>query len=150
VCEGRTQREGAQVLRFETCRAHQSEGVHLLKGFIKGHKASSREVHSTSGQRKKQRQSQGLAKRGGRTKAKGAFVLRLAGTSFEELHYKLEDKLGLYQVPCVFTCCSICFEISIYISYLSYWFSPWGFFQGHVDQKHLCTFVMVCLLLSLF
>jgi hypothetical protein len=31
--------------------------------------------------------------------------------------------------------------------YLSYWFSPWGFFQGHVDQKHLCTFVMVFLVL---
>jgi hypothetical protein len=70
-----------------------------------------------------------------------------AGTSFEGLLYKLEKKLGLYQVPCVFTCCSICFEISnIYLSL--YWFSPWGFFQGHVDQKHLCTFVMVCLVLS--
>jgi hypothetical protein len=68
---------------------------------------------------------------------------------FEELHYKLEDKLGLYQVPCVFTCCSICFQVSIYIyNFLSYWFSPWGFFEGHVDQKHLCTFVMVYLVLS--
>jgi hypothetical protein len=43
-----------------------------------------------------------------------------------------------------FLCCSICFEISI-IHLLSYWFSPWGFFQGHVDQKHLCKIVMVCL-----
>jgi hypothetical protein len=145
VCEGCTQREGAQVLRFETCRVHQSEGAHLLKGFIKDHKASSREVHSTSGQRKRQR----LSKVKGAHQGKGRLVLRLAGTSFEELHYKLEDKLGLYQVPCVFTCCSICFEISIYISYLSYWFSPWGFFQGHVDQKHLCTFVMVCLYFQL-
>jgi hypothetical protein len=40
-----------------------------------------------------------------------------------------------------------CFEISnIYLSLLLV--SPMGFFQGHVDQKHLCTFVMVCLLLS--
>jgi hypothetical protein len=45
VCEGCTQREGAQVLRLETRRAHQSVGAHLLKGFIKDHKASSREAH---------------------------------------------------------------------------------------------------------
>ena len=50
---GRTQREGAQVLRFETYRTH------LLGGLIKGHKASSREVHSTSGQRKSQGLKQG-------------------------------------------------------------------------------------------
>jgi hypothetical protein len=72
---------------------------------------------------------------------KGHILQGLAGTSFEELHYKLEDKLGLYQVPCVFTCCSICFQISNIYIYLSHWFSPWGFFQGHVDQKLL---VYIC------
>jgi hypothetical protein len=24
------------------------------------------------------------------------------------------------------------------IKFLFYWFSPWGIFQGHVDQKYLC------------
>jgi hypothetical protein len=37
--------------------------------------------------------TRGIAKRGGHTKAKGTFVQRLAGTSFEELHCTLEKKL---------------------------------------------------------
>jgi hypothetical protein len=135
---GTPKERGTQVLSFETCRVHQSEGAHLLKGFIKGHKASSREVHSTSGQRQKQRQSQGLAKRGGCTKAKGAFVLRLASTSFEELHYKFEDKLGLYQVPCVFTCCSIFFEISN-IYHISLTGFPHGGFSRVMLTKNICV-----------
>jgi hypothetical protein len=55
VCEGRTQGEGAQVLRLEQEEgAPKREGVHLFKGFTKYHKASSREAHSTSGQRQGQ------------------------------------------------------------------------------------------------
>jgi hypothetical protein len=54
----------------------------------------------------------------------------LVGTSFEKLHYKLEDKIGLYQVPCVFTCCSIFFQISnIYLSLLLVF--PMGVFLGY-------------------
>lgn len=94
------------------------------------------------------RQANSIAKRGGCTKAKGAFVQRLADTSFEELHYKLEDKLVLYQVPCVFTCCSICFHISIYISISLTGFLHGGFSRVMLTKNHLCTFVMVCLLLS--
>jgi hypothetical protein len=31
---------------------------------------------------------------------------------------------------------------SSYIYISPNWFSPWGFFQGHVDQKLMCSFVM--------
>jgi hypothetical protein len=51
------------------------------------------------------------------TYERGHILQGLAGTRFKGLHYKLEDKLGLYQVPCVFTCCKFFFEISnIYLS----------------------------------
>jgi hypothetical protein len=92
-------------------------------------------------------QRKGIAKRGGCTKAKGAFVQRLAGTSFEELHCKLEKKLGLYQVPCVFTCCSICFQISIYIS-ISLTGFPHGGFSRVMLTKNTC--VHLSCLLSIF
>jgi hypothetical protein len=49
---------------------------------------------------------------------------------FEELHCKLEDKLGLYQVPCVFTFCSIFFQISIYIYIYIFLVFPMGVFLG--------------------
>jgi hypothetical protein len=38
-------------------------------------------------------------------------------------------------------------EITIYTS-LSYWFSPWGFFQGHVDKKLHVFICHVCLVFS--
>jgi hypothetical protein len=69
------------------------------------------------GKGKRQGKDKRLSKVKRAHQGKGRILQGLAGTSFEGLHYKLEDKLGLYQVPCVFTCCNICFEISnIYLS----------------------------------
>jgi hypothetical protein len=74
------------------------------------------------------------------TYERGRILQGLAGTRFKGLHYKLEDKLGLYQVPCVFTCCKFCFEISKYIHLSLTCFPHGGFSQGHVDQKLMCKF----------
>jgi hypothetical protein len=45
---------------------------------------------------------------------------------------------------CVISLLLYLLEISI-IKFLFYWFSPWGFFQGHVDQKYMCKNLVVCL-----
>jgi hypothetical protein len=50
---------------------------------------------------------------------------------------KLKWSWLLYQVLLVYFLIVILLEISI-IKFLLYWFSSWGFFQGHVDQKYLC------------
>jgi hypothetical protein len=92
------------------------------------HQAKERRHSWEEGARSKAR-GKGKGKR--LSKVKRAHSSRASRHKFEGLHYKLEDKLGLYQVPCVFTCCSICFEVSplyIYIYLYIYWFSPWGFF----------------------
>jgi hypothetical protein len=47
---------------------------------------------------------------------------------------------------CIFSLLLYLLEISI-IKFLFYWFSPWGFFQGHVDQKYMCKNLVVCLFL---
>jgi hypothetical protein len=73
------------------------KGAHLLNGFIKYHKASSREVHSKSGQR----QNQGLKQ--GKASGRGAPRQR-AHSSKASRHKEIKnskasrEELLLYQV----------------------------------------------------
>jgi hypothetical protein len=118
-------------------RAHSFERGALVEGAPFGEGAQRFGAHPskrlTSFQSKRQEQA-----REGGTPRQRAPCSRLAGTSFEGLHYKLEKKLGLYQVPCVFTCCSICFEISIYIS-ISLTGFPHGGFSRVMLTKNTCV-----------
>jgi len=57
---------------------------------------------------------------------------------------KLKWSWLLYRVLLVYFLIVIFLEISI-IKFLLYWFSSWGFFQGHVDQKYMCKNFVVCL-----
>jgi hypothetical protein len=45
---------------------------------------------------------------------------------------------------CVISLLLYLLEISI-INFLFYWFYPFGFFQGHVDQKYMCKNLVVFL-----
>jgi hypothetical protein len=73
------------------------------------------------------------------TYERGHILQGLAGTRFKGLHYKLEDKLGLYQVPCVFTCCKFCFEISKYIYLSLKLVLPEGFLSRVMLTKNTCV-----------
>jgi hypothetical protein len=76
---------------------------------------------------------EGHKSQGGR-KSQGTVKLSLRGASF------------CIRFLCIISLLLYFLEISI-IKFLFYWFSPWGFFQGHVDQKYMCKNLVVCLFL---
>jgi hypothetical protein len=78
---------------------------------------------------------------------KGRLSLRLAGTSLRDSITSLRRSLDCIRFLVYLLVVAFALRSPYICIYLSYWFSPLGFFHGHVDQKHLCTFVMVCLVL---
>jgi hypothetical protein len=93
----------------------------LLKGFIKDHKASSREAHSTSGQR--------LSKVKGAHQGKGRLVLRLAGTSLRNSITSLRISLDCIKFPVYLLVVAFAFRSPyIYLSLLLVF--PMGVFPG--------------------
>ena len=72
------------------------------------------------------------------TYERGRILQGLAGTRFKGLHYKLEDKLGLYQAPYVFTCCKFCLEISNTCLSLNLVF-PEGVLSRVMLTKNMCV-----------
>jgi hypothetical protein len=123
---------------------HACGGAHLCRGRTKprwGGAPLKRALHARKGALSKGGASTRLArqKQGkGRTYPRGAQIPRRTPKP---------SSSGVGYCIRFFLCISLLLyllEISI-IKFLFCWFSPWGFFQGHVDQKYLCINLVVCI-----
>jgi hypothetical protein len=107
LCErGAPKAKGRLCWSLDKRRAHQREGAHMSKNFTKHHKVSSRGAHLQVGKGRAQRKyAKVLARKEGRTKAKGTFVQGLACTSSRD---SKASEFGCYCTRFSYICFPYC------------------------------------------